>query len=103
MATLLELHAKVNDSDLQDRVEVALVIGVQALLDGATPTDSDKKYAAMVFANPKAEGRKALMAVLAKNEAATIAQINAASDATIKTQVAEAIDALSVAYNAGLV
>ena len=103
MATLLELRGLFSDSDLQDRVEAALIISAQGLLDAPTPPANDQKYAAQVFANPRAEARKALMSVLAANESATLAQIQGATDAAIKTNVDAVIADLVVAYNAGLV
>ena len=102
MATLLELKELVGDSDLQDKVESALVVEVQDILAG-TPTTDEQKYAAQVFTQPVLEGRKALMYVLAANVGLTQAQILAATDASIRTNVASAIPALSIAFNAGVV
>ena len=101
MATLQELKGLMKDSDLQDKIQVSLIIGVQAILDG-TPSTDDKKYAAHVFSNTVGEGQKALMSVLAQNEGMTVSQIQGASESAIKTQVAGVIDTLSSAYNAGV-
>ena len=102
MATLIELKTIFTDSDLQDKVEAALIIAVQAVLDG-TPTADQQKYAAAVFANPRGEASKALMSVLAKNSAATENQIRGAADAAIQTNVDAVVDTLTVAYNAGVI
>ena len=100
MATLMELKGLMNDSDLQDKVESALIIGVQAILDG-TPVANDQKYAAHVFNNPRSEALKALASVLATNSSATVSQIQGATDAALQTKTNAVIDTLSVAYNAG--
>jgi len=102
MASLLDLKELVVDSDLQDKVEVALLVETQVILAG-TPTADEQKYAAQVFGHPGEEGRKALMYVLAANVGSTQAQILAANDAAIRTNVANAIPSLSVAFNAGVV
>jgi hypothetical protein len=99
MATLLELRAEFTNSDLLEKIEAALIISVQDVLDG-TPTADDQKYAAHVFNAPKAEARKALMSVLAKNKMATPAQIQTALDGTIQTNVDSVRATLSVAWNA---
>ena len=102
MATLLELKALMSDSDLQDRVETALLVEVQAILAG-TPTADQQKYAAHVFSAPRTEGQKALMYVLAKHNALTVAQIQGATDTSIRSAVAEAVPVLVVAFNAGAI
>ena len=99
MATLQELRSLFTHSDLLEKVESAVIIAVQDILDG-TPTLSDKRYAAHVFASPRTEATKALMSVLAANNALTTAQITGASESVIKTQVASAITSLSAAWNA---
>ena len=99
MANLLELKKLFGHSDLQDRVQAALIIAVQATLSG-TPTEPQMKYAAHVFSNPKGEGDKALMSVLAANNTATVAQITGASQSAIQTNVDDVISTLSAAFNA---
>lgn len=102
MATLQELKGLMTDSDLQEKVSAALIISVQAVLDG-TPTADQQKYASHVFSSPSSEMKKALMSVLASNAAATVAQITGATDASIQTNVDAVIDTLTVAFNAGIV
>ena len=102
MATLQELKSLMTDSDLQEKVSAALIISVQAVLDG-TPTADQQKYAAHVFSNPAGEMKKALMSVLAVNSTATVAQITGATDTAIQTNVDGVIDTLSIAFNAGIV
>ena len=86
MATLQELRGLFNDSDLLEKIEAALIISANNLLSG-TPTAAQTSWAAHVFTSPKAEAKKAVMAVLASNSAATTGQILGAADAAIQTNV----------------
>lgn len=99
MATLLELRDMFGDSDLSKRVESATIIAANNLLSG-TPTADQQKWAAHVFERPSGEGRKALMAVLAANSSATVAQINNATDTQVQNNVNQVVPALVVAFNA---
>ena len=100
MATYMEINGLLKDSDLQDKVVVALVKTAQGTLDGI-PTADEQKYAANVFSSPVSNGRKALMYVLAKNSGLSVAAIQAASDASIQANVDDVFPSLSVAFNAG--
>lgn len=97
MATLQELRGLFSNSDLMEKVEAALLIAVQAILDGS-PTLSDQRYAAHVFENPGVEARKALMSILAVNSSATTGQIVGANDATIQSNVNNVVGTLSAAW-----
>lgn len=101
MATLQELRGLFTDSDLQEKVESALIIAIQAKLD-ATPSADERKYAGHVFDNVRTEAGKALMSVLAANSTATVAQITGAGDPAIQSNVNDVVDTLVVAYNATL-
>ena len=105
MATLQELRGLFTDSDLHEKVEAALIISVQTILEGTSPlpTDDQKRYAAHVFSSPKAEADKALMSVLGTNASATPIQITGAADTAIQANVDAVIDTLTAAYIAGLV
>ena len=94
MATYLELYALRTDSDLQDRVAVAVVKKAQALLVGATPTAAEVAWAAASIASSKAEVPAMLNYVLAANSAASTAAILAATDATLQSSVDTAADAI---------
>lgn len=99
MATYAELRALFADTAILEKVEVATIIAANNLL-GGTPTAADEIWAAAVFSAPRAEGTKAMMAVLAENNTATVAQIQNASDATVQTQVNAVVPHLVAAYNA---
>ena len=97
MATYLELRGLVNDGDLSNKIDIAIVIAANNLLSG-TPTTAQQKWAASVFNEPRSESKKALMAVLAANSGATLSAIRNATDAAIQNQVDAVVDALVVAY-----
>jgi len=98
MATLQELRGLFSNSDLQEKIEAATIIAANALISG-TPTVDEQKWAAVVFSSPKGEAKKALMAVLAENNASSVANIIGASDDVIKLQVAAIVDTLVIANN----
>lgn len=97
MATLLELKGLFKDSDLHDKVQSALIIAAQNVLDG-TPTAAEQTYAAHIFNNPASESKKALMSVLAANSSATVSQIQNATDAAIQTNVTAVLPVLTTAH-----
>lgn len=94
MATYLELFALRANSDLQDKVTVAVVKKAQTLLDGASPTAAQVTWAKEAIENPKPKALSLLNYLLAANSSATVAAIQGASDATIQTHVDTAVDAL---------
>ena len=93
MATYLEVRDLFNDSDLTNRVAVAVLVSVKDKLE-VTPTAAEKSYAAKVFASPQAEAKKILKYVLAVDNGSTVAQIQGASDAALQTNVDAVIDVL---------
>ena len=94
MATYLELFALRSNSDLQDKIAVAVAKKAQALLDGETPTTAAVAWAQEAIQNPKTKADALINYVLVKNSEMTTAQIVAASDAVIQTQVDTAVDVL---------
>ena len=97
MASYEELKALQSDDPLRNRIEVALTIAANAKIAG---TVSEQKWAAAVFSNPKSQGQIAQIAVLADNQALTVAQFANVTDAQIQTGVNKVVDALVVAFNA---
>jgi len=93
MATYTELRELFGNSELLNKVEVAVIVAADGLL-GGTPAPKDKAWAAAAFSNPKAEANKALKAVLADNKDNTVAQITGASDAAIQTKVTAVVPVL---------
>lgn len=95
MATYLELHALKNDSDLQDKVAVAVVIAADAIRASGTPPANQAQrlvWAAAAMADPREEARRMLWALLAANKSATAGSISSATDATIQAAVDSAVD-----------
>ena len=97
MATYQELKSLFKDSDLLEKVEVAIIIAANGKIAG---TAAEQAWAVTAFNNPTAEAKKALMSVLAANNASTVETIQGAADATIQTNVDAVTDVL-VAANGG--
>jgi len=100
MATLQELRSLFSNSDLMEKIEAATVIAANDLI-GGTPSADDQRWAAVVFSSPASEARKAMMAVLASNNTASVAAIIGASDAAIQGNVDDVVATLVVANTAG--
>ena len=92
MATYAELYGLgLNNDPLLQRVAVALTIKAQALVS-TTPTQAQINWAIGVFGNPLGHAQGALTAVLAANKSATVAVINAVTDAQLQTAVDAVVD-----------
>ena len=87
MATYTELRTLFDNDNLRQRIGVALMIKAQSLLDGATPTADQRRWAQQIFSSPQAEADKMLKYLLAKNNTMTVAQIQAVTDAALSTQI----------------
>ena len=95
MATYLELHALNKDSDLQDKVRVAVVVAADNIRsDGAPPANQVARlaWASKVMQNPVREAERMIWAVLASNKDASVAAITSASDASVQSAVDAAVD-----------
>lgn len=95
MATYTELYSLRNDSPLRNRVVVACLVSAEVVMAevDTTPNHVNRlAWAASVFANSVAEAGRMFMAVLAANKSITIAQIQAATDEQIQTNVDNHID-----------
>ena len=86
MATYQELYNLRGNSDLINKITVALVIAAEGLIAG-TPTDAEKAWILKAISNPVSEATRATNLILAKNAGLTVAQIEGATDAVIQTQV----------------
>ena len=99
MATYAELQGLRSENTLVVKTQVAVVVAAYNLIKtGTTPTAPQQKWAAAVLKSPAGEAEKALMFVLAKNAAATVAQITGATDATVQAHVDEVVPSLVAAY-----
>jgi hypothetical protein len=94
MATYMELFALRSNSDLQDKVSVAVAKKAQTLLDGETPSAAAVAWAQEAIQSPKTKADALLNYVLVKNSELTAAQISGAADSAIQTNVDAAVDVL---------
>lgn len=94
MATYTEIFNLKSDSQLRNKIAVAVAKKAQVLIDLASPTANQIAWANVAINNPLTMADKIMNYVLAANSAATAAQIAAASDADIQTNVSAAVDKL---------
>lgn len=106
MATYLELRTIFTDSDLMEKLEVAVIIAAQTILAGDDDTDPPwdqtagahdirVKWAAAAIKSTSTVATAMLKAVLAANNTLTVAQIQGASDAAIQSNVEAVIDSIA--------
>ena len=94
MATYLELHGLVGNSNLQDKISVATTIAAFNISEEVTPLAARKAWAAKVLSDPVCEARCVLRYVLAANSGLTESQITGESDAAIQAKVNDVVDLL---------
>lgn len=94
MATYKEIYDLRSNSDLRNKIAVAVLVKAQALLDLTTPTAKQVTWAKDAIGNPDAVAATLLNYLLAKNVALTTAQISAATDAAIQSAVNPVVDAI---------
>jgi hypothetical protein len=90
MATYAELLAASGDTNLNQKMRVAVVIAAETIRTEVDTTpfhDNRLLWARAVFADPVREANRMLWSVLAQNKAATYTAIIAASDATVQSAV----------------
>jgi len=95
MATLTEIATLLNDPGLNDKCKSACLIAAQAIqveAAGTTNHANRLKWAKKVFTDPVSAGTDLLRAVLAANNTAPLASIQAATDSQIQTAVNAAVD-----------
>ena len=103
MATYTELYGIRSDSALRNRVTVGCIVAAEAVRNESDQTVNHANrliWAALVFANPEHEAERMLWAILAQNNAATVAAITGASDATLQTAVNAAVNSPASHSNA---
>lgn len=95
MATYAELLTASENPALNNKIRVACIIAAEKVRveQSSVPNHAARLvWAKDVFANPDQEARRMLWAVLAQNQAATLAQITGASDSAVQTAVDAAVD-----------
>ena len=99
MATHLEIYDFMANATLRNKVTAACLIMANTirLESDATPNHDNRLiWAKLVYDYPEQAGERMLRAVLSQNSAASVAQIEGATDATISTAVAAAVDVFAV-------
>lgn len=92
MATYAELFELRVNSELKNKITVAIIVAAESIRSETTPTAPRLAWAKGAFENPAAEADRMMMAILAANKDATPAAITGAADAAIQTQVDEAVN-----------
>ena len=95
MAAYSELLLASENATLRNQVRVALIIAAQAVYteDSGTANHAARlAWAKATILNPTAVVEPMLWAVLAQNAGFTLAQIQGATDATVQTAVAAAVN-----------
>jgi hypothetical protein len=97
MATYAELSTIRDNPDwgaLLNKAAVACTIKAAAIIDSGAASVSQMDWAKATLTNPTRAAENVIYYVIAKNAAATLAQIYAAGDTAIQTQVDAAVDAM---------
>ena len=92
MATYAEVFGLISNTELRNKVVTATIVKAHAISQLASPSQKEIDWAARAYANPIGTAESILRAVLAANVGATVAQILGAADATIQTNVNDAVD-----------
>lgn len=95
MATYEELFSLRNNSSLKNRVQTAVVIAAETVMNelDTVPNHVNRLiWAKSVFAQPSIEADRMYWAVLAANSSSSVAVIIGASDSAIQANVNDHID-----------
>lgn len=95
MATYNELYGLRNNSELRNKVVVAVIVAAETIRneDGGTPNHANRLlWAAQAFANPLPLGQQILWALLAANKDNAVPAIEGASDEVIQAAVDAVVD-----------
>lgn len=98
MATLAEQRTAAEDSNLRIKVQQALIVSAQKVIDEAPATTNHANrllWAKRLIPPPDVEIVKTLMYIIAKNNTLTLAQILAVTDAQVQAAVDGSVDAMS--------
>jgi hypothetical protein len=95
MATLSELFALGNNFPILDKLTAAVAIQAETIRTEAAGTANHANrliWAKQAYSDPRSKAQSMIWAILAANASATTAQITAATDASIQSAVAAAVD-----------
>ena len=91
MATYLELNELSENGLIRNKVTAAVAILARGIFNEASPTTPRKAWAESAIFDPASKTKEMIWYLLADNVAATKAQIEAGTDATILTAVTNAV------------
>lgn len=94
MATYTELRNLFSSDALRARLEVAVCIKAQTILQEETPSPERLAWAGGAFSATNVEADRILRYLLAVNHAASVETITGATDETLQTQTDAVIDKL---------
>lgn len=94
MATLAELYTLRSNDALRNKIASAIAVAAHAVKNESTGSNlvNRKLWAKDAFSDPEGMANRMMWAILAANEAASVATITGAIDADIKAAVMAAID-----------
>ncbi len=92
MAELIELYQLKSNSELRNRIEMAVLIEAEAIRVEENPTPARTAWSRSVFADPRSEANRMFRALIAAHADLTIDEIENVGDAQIKTAVAAAVN-----------
>lgn len=98
MATYVELDTLSTDATLLAKMRSAIAVAADVIRQEANTAPNNlnrKQWAIAALKDPTNAAKNIIWLVLAQNKAVTVAQINAASDATIQTAVDNVINILA--------
>ena len=99
MATYFELLTASENSDLRNRIRVAVVVAAETIRteNPATANHTERlAWAKGAFASPDAAAETMMWPVLAQNKAAAYAAIVGASDASVQSAVDAAVNVFAI-------
>lgn len=94
MATYSELFSIQGDGNLKNKIQIAVTVKAQSLIDLASPTANQIAWAANALKDPVGTMTKIMPYVLAANKSATQSQILSATDSAVQANVDSAADKL---------
>ena len=98
MALYLDLSAILGDASLTARCKIAGLVAADTVRQESSNTANHSfrlVWASKMLKQPDEEANRIVLAVVAQNASATVAQIIGASDSTLQTAVNGAIDLLA--------
>ncbi len=94
MADYIDLKPLAVDQVLRDRVEVAIWVKAQTILDDGAPSAAEVQWASDALENPSLKATQIINYVLAANKSASESAILGAADTAVQSNVDAAVDAL---------